>query len=200
MWTILGVSVTAGLITLRSMRSLVHTPLPSVTQNSSTQPQTIEYTHYLILHKEELSSIITTVIRQLHHIRTEITIEVLILPGQTEYILYIPSSVILSQQQYAALLPIGPIWSEQYIPDYVVDDAETIYNSVLAHQIILHSKTHNLAYLTTRGIKRTPASYRISGIDEYKWKQFVQKQSDHTPDLIPHDRIYNLIQEKSATY
>jgi hypothetical protein len=196
MWTVLVITITASAITLKSMRSLSKNKLPD--KNKREQ---ITYTNYIVSEAEYLPHIISAILKQLHLIQDEVTIEIVFMPKQVEFLLHIPSSVILPEDLMSKLIQINPIWSTQYNAELVIDDTESIRNTeIIAHQIIVKSKTPHVIFLTTRGVKRTPHHYMVSGIDTYKWDQFINRKSDSTPDLITHDRIYTLIQEKLMSY
>jgi hypothetical protein len=196
MWTVLLITFTASVITLRSMRRLPHSKIKEKTPVSKT----ISSATYIVAQAEYLPQILNIILKQLHLTQNEVTLEIVFTPKQVEFLLHIPSSISLPDELQAKLVPIEPIWSAMYNRELIVDDNDSINNSIVAHQIIIKSKTPNIVYLTTRGVKKTPTEYHVSGIDTYKWDQFINKRSDSNPDLITHDRIFTLIQEKLMTY
>ncbi|MDQ3098417.1 MAG: ATP/GTP-binding protein [bacterium] len=195
MWTVILVTFTASVVTLSSMRKLRHTKLAD--KKSSKD---VTHTNYLVQQAEFLPQILNTILKQLHPTAHEVTLEIIFMPTQVEFMLHIPSTILLPEDLISKLVPMDSFWTTLYNPELVIDDTDSISNTLVAHQIIVKSKTPNVVFVTTRGVKRTPSHYNISGIDTYKWEQFINRRSDSTPDLITHDRIFTLIQEKLMTY
>ncbi len=195
MWIAVLVTISASVISLRSMKTLIDEKHAThKKQNNSI------YINYLITKAEKLPEILIQVLPQLHKDKTQITLEIVFLGEQMEFLLHLPTSLYISPEIGDLLTPINPIWSIQYSSEYIIDDSENIYSTVLAHQLVIKGKAQNIAFVTVRGLKKTPPNYLTSGIDSYKWEQFVSKVADKNAELVSHDRIYSLIQQKVIAY
>lgn len=195
MWTAVWVTISASVMSLRSMRTLIDEKY--LTHEEQNNPI---YINYLIAKAEKLPEILIHLLPQLHKDKVQITLEIVFLGGQMEFLLHVPTSIYIPPELIDLLTPISPIWSIHYSSEYIIDDSESIYSTVLAHQLIIKGKAQNIAFVTVRGLKKTPQNYLTSGIDSFKWEKFVNKVADKNAEVITHDRIYSLIQEKVVSY
>lgn len=195
MWTIFGITITASAMTLKSMHSMIHAPTETKIEQSADNSS-----NYIVLQAEHLPYILNSILQQLHKVNRSITLEIIYLPTQVEFIINIPSSIQLTPQHQQLLIPIESFWSNNYNSELLVDDSDLIQTKPFAHQIIIKPKTHNIAFVTTRSIKKTPGNYIVSGIDSYKWEKYINRTIDNEPEITTHDRIFNIIQDKLMTF